>query len=99
MAGLWAISLGIDPRFPTFSLSTELAVLLYSPELLSSSSALLVLSAGVSGPCARPLAWLDPRWVFSAGRRLSRVDSRARARAAATRPESIFCSALAIAFH
>ena len=49
MAGLWAISLGIDPRFPTFSLN-------FVQGLSAAARAYSVL-AGVSGPCARPLGW------------------------------------------
>jgi len=61
MAGLWAISLGIDPRFPTFSLYSVCR----PPNSTSPRSR---RSKGQQGQRAlqwtlRSAAWLDPRWV------------------------------------
>ena len=61
MAGLWAISLGIDPRFPTFSLYS-----VCRPP--NSTSPRSWRSKGHQGQRAlqwtlRSAAWLDPRWV------------------------------------
>ena len=61
MAGLWAISLGIDPRFPAFSLYSVCR----PPNSTSPRSR---RSKGQQGQRAlqwtlRSAAWLDPRWV------------------------------------
>ena len=90
MAGLWAISLGIDPRFPTFSLnfvqglSAARALIQFSQESVD-----LVLGRLV-GPSMGFLCWSTVEWT---------VERTHRRTLPAARPESIFCSALAIAFH
>ena len=67
MAGLWAISLGIDPRFPTFSLnsvqelSAARALIQFSQESVD-----LVLGRLV-GPSMGFLCWSTVEWTVERG--------------------------------